>query len=254
MSMHITEEQLRTLVCEAFKYFDTLPNVFELWDTRLNGCYQTAILDFQDSFEPNIKRLMEESGPDDPNIRKLLTNYTYCCKWADIDPFDKYLLSEDLDIRVTYKPDYNYSPGSSGSYYEAPEPDEFDITEYNSKTVIKLLLDDLFGLDELHQEYQDNDVHFVIDTKKDGNKITVEVETIEDKQNEDKKNFEDWLKNIDDELFTEILDELRKDEELIDIESLYNSENYEEVINKVEAKAKEIIEKRIEALEDLLPY
>ena len=122
------------------------------------------------------------------------------------------------------------------------------------ENIIKSLLDDLFGLDELHQEYQDNDVHFVIDTKKDGNKITVEVETIEDKQNEAKKNFEDWLKNIDDELFTEILDELRKDEELIDIESLYNSESYEEVINKVEAKAKEIIEKRIEALEDLLPY
>lgn len=122
------------------------------------------------------------------------------------------------------------------------------------ENIIKSLLDDLFGLNELHQGYQDNDVHFVIDTKKDGNKIIVEVETIEDKQNEAKKNFEDWLKNIDDELFTEILDELRKDEELIDIESLYNSENYEEVINKVESKAKEIIEKRIEALEDLLPY
>ena len=122
------------------------------------------------------------------------------------------------------------------------------------ENIIKSLLDDLFELGELHQEYQDNDVHFVIDTKKDGNKIIVEVETIEDKQNEAKQNFEDWLKNIDDELFTEILDELRKDEKLIDIESLYNSENYEEVINKVEAKAKEIIEKRIEALEDLLPY
>jgi hypothetical protein len=143
MSMYITDEQLRTLVCEAFKYFDKLPDVFELWDTTHNSCYQTAILDFQDSFEPNIKRLMEEVGPDEPNIRKLLTNYAYCCKWAEVDPFDEdSLLSEELDIRVTYKPDYNYSPGSSGSYYEAPEPDEFDITEYNSKTVIRLLLDE----------------------------------------------------------------------------------------------------------------
>jgi hypothetical protein len=143
MSMHITEEQLRTLVCEAFKYFDTLPNVFELWDTRLNGCYQTAILDFQESFESNIKRLIKETGPDDPNIRKLLTYYTYCCIWANIDPFDEdSLLSEkeELDIRVKYRPDYNYSPGSSGSYYEAPEPDELDITitKYNSETVITL--------------------------------------------------------------------------------------------------------------------
>jgi hypothetical protein len=156
MSMHITDKQLQTLVCEAFKYFDKLPDVFELWDTTHNSCYQTAILDFQESFESNIKRLIKETGPDDPNIRKLLTYYTYCCIWANIDPFDEdSLLSEkeELDIRVKYRPDYNYSPGSSGSYYEAPEPDELDITitEYNSETVIKL-----FGYDEKEPIVIDN--------------------------------------------------------------------------------------------------
>jgi hypothetical protein len=143
MSMHITDEQLETLVCEAFKYFDKLPDVFELWDTTHNSCYQTAILDFQDSFEPNIKRLMEESGPDDPNIRKLLTYYTYCCKWADIDPLSLYdlqlmgcafYLCNVIEITTTYDLDYNYLTG-------VLKPDEFDITKYkcNSKTVIKLM-------------------------------------------------------------------------------------------------------------------
>ena len=30
--------------------------------------------------------------------------------------------------------------------------------------LIKVLVKELFGLDELHQEYQDNDTHFVIDS------------------------------------------------------------------------------------------
>jgi len=136
--MHITNKQLRTLVCEAFKYFDTLPDVFKngifgadyyLGD---NGYQQTQYIVFQESFESNIQRLMEETGPDDPNIRKMLTNYAYCCKWVNIDPFDEYSsLSKKLEITTTY---YNYSPG-------VLKPDEFDITEYkcNSKTVIALL-------------------------------------------------------------------------------------------------------------------
>jgi hypothetical protein len=145
MSMHITDEQLQPLVCEAFKYFDKLPDVFEAGidetDDYHNGYQQTQIIDFQESFESNIKRLIKETGPEDPDIRKLLTCYAYCCKWAGINPFDEYsLLSEELEITTTYNPDYNYSPGSNGSYYEAPEADEIDITEYNSKTVIALPL------------------------------------------------------------------------------------------------------------------
>jgi len=137
MSMHITNKQLRTLVCEAFKYFETLPDVFEesggcseFIDD--NGYHQEQDIDFQESFESNIKRLMEETGPDEPYIRKMLTNYAYCCKWTDIDPFDEYsLLSEELEITTIYDLDYNYLTG-------VLEPDEFDITKYkcNSKIVI----------------------------------------------------------------------------------------------------------------------
>ena len=160
MSKHITDEQLQTLVCEAFKYFDKLPDVFEAVDSDHGGCYQTQIIDFQESFESNIKRLMEETGPEDPDIRKMLTNYAYCCKWANINPFDEYsLLSEELEITVTYEPDYNYSPGSSGSYYEAPEPDELNITEYNSETVIALLSNEKkqIIIDDILEEFFDEE-------------------------------------------------------------------------------------------------
>jgi hypothetical protein len=141
---HITDEQLQSLVCEAFKYFDTLPDVFEVEDynnIQINGYYlQRQYIVFQESFESNIKRLMKETGPYDPNIIKMLTNYAYCCKWLDYDPIeiadaDEFKLFESFEIEITYKPDYNYSPGSSGS----PETDEFDITKYNSKTVISAL-------------------------------------------------------------------------------------------------------------------
>jgi len=150
MSMHITNKQLRTLVCEAFKYFDTLPDVFEDSVSSNayidhNGYHQSQGIDFQESFESNIQRLMFETGPDDPNIRKMLTYYTYCCKWADVDPLSLYdlhlmgydfSLSDVLNITTTYDLDYNYLTG-------VLKPDEFDITKYkcNSKTVIKV--DDL---------------------------------------------------------------------------------------------------------------
>jgi hypothetical protein len=145
MSKHITDEQLQSLVCEAFKYFDTLPDVFEVEDynnIQINGYYlQRQYIVFQESFESNIKRLMKETGPYDPDIIKLLTCYAYCCKWLELDPIELADADENLfselynNIEITYEPDYNYSPGSSGS----PETDEFDITKYNSKTVISTL-------------------------------------------------------------------------------------------------------------------
>jgi hypothetical protein len=148
MSMHITHKQLQTLVCEAFKYFDTLPNVFDdMPDSDhyidRNGYHQKLMfIDFDESFEFNIQRLMFETGPDDPDIRKMLTYYTYCCKWANIDPLSLYdlqlmgcafYLCNVIDITTTFDLDYNYLTG-------VLKPDEFDITKYkcNSKTVIKL--------------------------------------------------------------------------------------------------------------------
>jgi hypothetical protein len=114
--------------------------------------------------------------------------------------------------------------------------------------ILKALVTELMGLDELHQEYQDNDTHFVIDSTKEGNTLTIKVQLLD---NKDKKEFEEWLKGIDDDLFSEVLEEL-KEEGLINLEEMYKSDQYKTVINKVKQKTKEIASKKIKLLKKLL--
>ena len=115
--------------------------------------------------------------------------------------------------------------------------------------LLKTLITELMGMDELHQEYQDNDTHFVIDSTKEGNTLTIKVQLLEDK---DKKDFENWLQQVDDNLFQEVLEELAEKEGLVDINSLYNSKEYRQVIDKVKNKTKEIANRRIKMLKKLV--
>ena len=115
--------------------------------------------------------------------------------------------------------------------------------------LLKALIEELFEMDTLHQEYKDNDSHFVVDSTKEGNTLTIKVQLLE---NEDKKNFENWLQQVDDDLFQEVLEELSEKDGLSDINSLYNSENYQQVIDKVKTKTKEIANRKIKMLKKLL--
>lgn len=115
--------------------------------------------------------------------------------------------------------------------------------------ILKALVAELMGLDELHQEYQDNDTHFVIDSTKEGNTLTIKVQLLD---NEDKKEFEKWLELVDDDLFSEVLSELAEKEGIMDIEALYKSPDYKEAIDKVKAKTKEIAARKVKALKRLL--
>ena len=115
--------------------------------------------------------------------------------------------------------------------------------------LLKALVSELMGMNELHQEYQDNDTHFVIDSTKEGNTLTIKVQLLE---NKDKKDFENWLQQVDDDLFQEVLEELAEKEGLSDINSLYNSENYQQVIDKVKTKTKEIANRKIKMLKKLI--
>lgn len=115
--------------------------------------------------------------------------------------------------------------------------------------LLKALVSELMGMDELHQEYQDNDTHFVIDSTKEGNTLTIKVQLLE---NKDKEDFENWLQQVDDNLFQEVLEELAEKEGLSDINSLYNSENYQQAIDKVKAKTKEIANRKIKMLKKLI--
>lgn len=115
--------------------------------------------------------------------------------------------------------------------------------------LLKALINELFAMGTLHQEYQDRDSHFVVDSTKEGNTLTIKVQLLE---NKDKKEFENWLQQVDDSLFQEVLEELAEKEGLSDINALYNSEKYQQVIDRVKAKTKEIAARKIRNLKKFL--
>ena len=115
--------------------------------------------------------------------------------------------------------------------------------------LLKTLIKELFAMDNVHEEYQDMDTHFVVDSQKNGNTLTIKVKLLE---NKDKKEFEKWLEKVDNNLFSDVLDELREKEGLHNLDELYNSERYGEVIKKVQTKTKEIAARKIKELQKLI--
>ena len=88
----------------------------------------------------------------------------------------------------------------------------------------------------------------MIDTNKEGDTLTIKVKLVE---NKDKKEFENWLKQIDDDLFTQVLEEL-EDEGLTNLDEIYRSANYKQTIDKVKSKTKEIALRQIKELQKLI--
>ena len=114
--------------------------------------------------------------------------------------------------------------------------------------LFKSLIKELMGLDTVHEEYQDNDTHYTVDSQKEGDTLTI---TITLKENKDKEEFEEWLQNVDEDLFAEVLEELNKDG-LLNLEKMYNSENYKSVIDKVKLKTKQIASRKIKELQKIV--
>lgn len=115
--------------------------------------------------------------------------------------------------------------------------------------LLKQVINELFSLDNLHQEYQDNDTHYVVDSQKEGNKLTI---TITLKENKDKKEFERWVNNMDDDFFNDVWESLSEEDNLHSLDEMYNSENYKEVINRFKKKTKEIASNKIKELQKYL--
>lgn len=67
----------------------------------------------------------------------------------------------------------------------------------------------------------------------------------------ERKNFEDWVNKLDDDIFTETWESLSEEFGLKTLNDIYNSENYPEVINIFKRKAKEITDKKINRLQEL---
>ena len=112
--------------------------------------------------------------------------------------------------------------------------------------LIKHLVKQLIQLDTAVQyEYMENGTQYLIDAKKEGNKVIIEVSMNE---NEDKKDFEAWLKKLDDNLFAEVLEEIGDK----NIFKVYETKEYKKVIDQVKQKTKEIANRKIKELQALL--
>lgn len=118
------------------------------------------------------------------------------------------------------------------------------------KELINTLLKELFEMEELHEEYQDNDTHFAIDVQKeDENTLNVKIVL---KDNKDKKEFEAWVNDLDDEIFNETWESLSDEFGLKDLNEAYNSDDYIAVIDKFKERAKEVINNKISCYQKLL--
>lgn len=114
---------------------------------------------------------------------------------------------------------------------------------------MKDLIKQLFELDELHQEYQDNECSYEVNSKKDGNTLTIQITL---KENKDKKEFEKWINSMPDDFFTEVWETLAETKNLSNLDDVYNSENYKIVIDEFKKAAKEIALKKIDNLKRIL--
>lgn len=111
------------------------------------------------------------------------------------------------------------------------------------------LVKELFDtVDELHQEYQDNDIHYVIDAQKTDNKLNITV-TLDDQSKKDKKEFEKYIEDLDDDIYQEAIDSFDNVKELDD---LYKSQNYKEAIKLFKDKVTKIAENRIKYFQKFL--
>lgn len=115
------------------------------------------------------------------------------------------------------------------------------------------ILEKLFQQEELHEEIVDNNIKYVIDVEKGtDNEINITV-TKEKVSNKDKEQFETWVNQLDDNLFSEIWESLSEDYGLYDLNKCYESEDYQKVIDLFKERTQKILSQKIEKLTKLIP-
>lgn len=111
--------------------------------------------------------------------------------------------------------------------------------------MVTALIKELFTVDELHNEYTDNNISYVIDVQKNDNKLTIEISL---EENKDKKEFENWVDELDDDIFNETWESLSDEFGLKDLNDAYETDNYQEVIETFKSKAREIAQEKVNML------
>ena len=109
------------------------------------------------------------------------------------------------------------------------------------------LFNQLFeGLKDGEERIETED--FISQIYVEGNSIILKLTK---KDNKDKKEFEDWVNQLDDDIFTEVWESLSEDFGLKELNDIYDSPNYKNVINVFKTRAKEIAEEKVKMLTKL---
>jgi len=117
--------------------------------------------------------------------------------------------------------------------------------------LIKVLIKELLQMEEVHYEYTENDKTYVLDSEKNGNELNIKVSINE---NKDKSEFENWANQLDDDIFEEVWQSLSEECNLHDLNELYESDNYKEVIDKFKDMTKKVITNKINNYKKLISY
>lgn len=114
--------------------------------------------------------------------------------------------------------------------------------------LFKELIQEFFEADNMHEEYEDNGIFFSIDSKKtDDNTMVI---TLHYKEDDSKKNFEEYVNNLDDEIFTEALEQTKK--MIPNMEVVYESTDWEKVANTFQDNVNAAIENKIKNLKSFI--
>ena len=111
------------------------------------------------------------------------------------------------------------------------------------------LIKELSGFTKLHKEYHIDDISYIVDSNREGNVLHFDVKI---QNNKDKKEFEKWVDQLDDDIFNEVWESLSVEDNLHSLNELYKTSDYRKVIDKFKAKTKEVALSKIKELEKLL--
>ena len=114
--------------------------------------------------------------------------------------------------------------------------------------IITQLIKELFkSAEEMHEEYSENGTSYALDVKKEGNTLNVKITL---KGNKDKKDFEKFVDELDDDIYEEVIESLQ--DEIGDLTKLYETESYKDVITIFKNKVKQVAQNRINYLKTLV--
>ena len=83
--------------------------------------------------------------------------------------------------------------------------------------------------------------------KNDNNELIIKIYYSQD----DKKEFEDWVNKLDDDLFTKTWESLADEYGLKELNDIYETNNYQEVIEIFKSRARELAIEKIDELKEL---